>query len=234
VPECSLTQHHHSLTLGMAVIRADGGGPPQPVTESENIQYPWSFTSDGTRLAFIEQRGETRFDLWTPPLASDGSGLRGGTPEPFLQIPADERAPALSPDGRWMAYASTESGTSQVYVRTFPGMGGRWQISNGGGTYPMWSRTGHELFFETLENVVMVAPYAVTGDSFAADKPRVWSAQKLGGGVNTVRNFDLAPDGRRLVALMPVETADAQQAQRRVTFLLNFFDDVRRKVPVGQ
>ena len=219
----------------MAVIRADGGGPPQPVTQSQNQQCPWSFTPDGTRLAFIEQRGETRFDLWTVPLASEGTGLRGGTPEPFLQTAADERAPALSPDGRWMAYSSNESGTFEVYVRAFPDTGGKWQISNSGGTYPMWSRTGHELFFETLErNQVMAAPYAVTGESFAAGKPRVWSAQPIGGGVNTVRNFDLAPDGKRIAALMPVETADAQQAQRRVTFLLNFFDDVRRKVPVGQ
>ena len=223
-----------TVGAGMAVVRADGAGQPQPVTQTKNVQYPWSFTPDGTRLAFIEQRNETLFDLWTVPLESEGTGLRGGTPEVLLQTPADERAPALSPDGRWLAYASAESGTAQVYVRAFPDTGGKWQISNSGGTYPMWSRTGRELFFETLENVVMVAPYAVTGDSFAADKPRVWSAQPIGGSANTVRNVDLAPDGKRLVALMPVETADAQKAQRQVAFLLNFFDELRRKVPVGK
>jgi hypothetical protein len=62
----------------------------------------------------------------------------------------------------------------------------------------------------------------------------VWSEQQLGGAANTVRNVDLAPNGKRIVALMPVETAEGQQAQSRVTFLLNFFDDVRRKVPVGE
>src|SRR5579864_5894598 len=66
----------------------------------------------------------------------------------FLQTPADERTPAFSPDGRWMAYVSDESGTYQVYVRAFRDKGGKWQISDSGGMYPMWSRTGHELFFE--------------------------------------------------------------------------------------
>jgi Tol biopolymer transport system component len=219
---------------GMAVTRADGGGPPQPVTQSQNQQYPWSFTPDGTRLAFMELRAEAAFDLWTVPLEREGTGLRGGTPEPFLQTQADERAPAISPDGRWMAYASAESGTFQVYVRAFPDTGGKWQISNSGGTYPMWSRTGHELFFETLENQVVVASYAATGESFAADRPHEWSAQQLGGSANTLRNIDLASDGKRIIALMPVETGDAQRVQSHVTFLLNFFDDVRRKVPVGQ
>jgi serine/threonine-protein kinase len=219
---------------GMAVIRADGAGQPQPLTQGKNVQYPWSFTPDGKRLAFMAQSVGTLYDLWTVPLESEGTGLRGGTLEVLLQSPADERAPAISPDGRWLAYASAESGTFEVYVRAFPDAGGKWQVSNGGATYPMWSRTGHNLFFETLDNHIMVAPYTVKGDSFVADKPRVWSAQQIGGSVNTVKNVDLAPDGKRLVALMPLETADAQQAQRHVTFLLNFFDDVRRKVPVSQ
>ena len=80
-----------------------------------------------------------------------------------------------------MAYTSNESGTFQVYVRAFPDKGGKWQISNSGGTYPMWSRNGRELFFETLDNHIMVAAYTVKGDSFVADKPRVWSEKQIGG-----------------------------------------------------
>jgi hypothetical protein len=112
--------------------------------------------------------------------------------------------------------------------------GAKVQISNSDGTYPMWSRTAHELLFETLDNHIMVAPYTVKGESFVADKPRAWSTPQLGGSVNTVKNVDLAPDGKRIVALMPVETADGQRARSHVTFLQNFFDDVRRKVPVGK
>jgi hypothetical protein len=161
-------------------------------------------------------------------LESDGAGLRAGKPEPFLQTPFDERHGTFSPDGHWMAYSSTESGSLQVYVRAFPDKGGKWQISNGGGVFPAWSRNGRELFFRTEDNQIMVAHYAVKGDSFVADKPRVWSEKRL---VNTglFANYDLAPDGKRIVALMPVETAGVQKAQSHVIFLENFFDEVRRR-----
>ena len=215
---------------GMSVTRSDGAGKPQPLTQSKNGQTPWSFTPDGKRVAFMEQSSGGSWHLWTVPLESDSSGLRAGKPEVFLQTLADERTPSFSPDGRWLAYSSSESGTFQVYVRAFPDKGGKWQISNSGGTYPMWSRNGHELFFETLDNHIMVAAYAVKGDSFVDDKPRVWSEKQLMGlGIfNQAKNVDLAPDGKRIIALMPVETAEAQKAQNQVIFLENFFDEVRR------
>ena len=97
----------------------------------------------------------------------------------------------------------------------------------------MWSRTGHELLFETLDNRIMAAAYTEKGDSFVADKPRVWSEKQIGGVVGA-KNVDLAPDGKRIVAFMPVETAEAQKAQNQVTFLMNFSDELRRKVPVGK
>jgi Tol biopolymer transport system component len=213
---------------GMSVIRSDGAGKPQPLTQSKNVQVPWSFTPDGKRLAFLEQDSKTSFDLWTVPLESDSAGVRAGKPEVFLQTPADERTPSFSPDGRWLAYYSDESGTFQVYVRAFPDKGGKWQISNSGGWLPMWSRNGHELFFEALDNHIMVTAYTEKGDSFVADKPRLWSEKQIGGAIG-VKNVDLAPDGKRIVALMPVETAEAQKAQNHVIFLENFFDELRRR-----
>jgi Tol biopolymer transport system component len=218
---------------GMSVTRSDGSGKPQSLTQSKNPQFPWSFTPDGKWLAFFEPSSGTGFDLWTVPLESDNAGLRAGKPEVFLQTSADERSPSFSPDGRWLAYRSNESGTSQIYVRTFPDKGGKWQISNSGGWLPIWSRNGRELLFETMDNHIMVAAYTVNGDSFVADKPRLWSEKQIGGAVLN-KNVDLAPDGKRIVALMPVETAEAQKAQNHVIFLENFFDDVRRKVPIGK
>ena len=211
----------------ISAIRSDGSGKPQPLTQSKNVQLPYSFTPDGKRLAFMEL-SSGGFDVLTVPLESNSEGLRAGKPEAFLQTPADERYPTFSPDGLWMAYSSNESGTNQVYVRAFPDKGGRWQISNSGGVYPMWSRNGHELFFESLDNHIMAAAYAVKGDSFVADKPRVWSEKQPGGSI-AMKNVDLAPDGNRIVALMPVETAEAQKAQSHVIFLMNFFDEVRRR-----
>jgi hypothetical protein len=94
----------------------------------------------------------------------------------------------------------------------------------------MWSRTGHELFFESLDNHIMAAAYTVKGDSFVADKPRVWSEKQIGGvGGYAMKNVDLAPDGKRIVALMPDETAEGQRAQNHIVFLENFFDEVRRR-----
>ena len=140
----------------------------------------------------------------------------------------------FSRDGRWLAYTSNESGTHQVYVRAFPDRGGKLQISNGGGRYPVWSNNGRELFFRTDDNRIMVAAYKVKGDSFVADQPRVWSEKRIADmGSAIIGNYDLAPDGKRVVALMPAETAKAQQAQNKVVFLMNFFDELRRKVPLG-
>jgi len=221
---------------GMLAMRADGGGKPEVLIASRRNIPPaaWSFTPDGKRLAYMAQGVGTAWNLWTMPLEDNDAGLRAGKPEVFLETPADERFPSFSPDGRWLAYASTESGTFQIYVRAFPDRGGKWQISNGGGTYPIWSSRGHDLFFETLDNHIMAATFAVKGDSFAADKPRVWSDRKLGGFVNNMRNFDVAPDGKRIAALMPVETPDAQQSQSHVIFLENLADELQRKVPTGK
>ena len=156
--------------------------------------------------------------------------LRAGKPEMFSGTAFDDREPMFSPDGHWIAYASSESGTYQVYVRAFPDKGGRWQVSNSGGSYPVWSRSGHELFFRNPENRIMVAAYETKGDSFVAAKPRLWSEKQLADfGIVGTATYDLAPDGKRIAALMPADTVADQQAQTHVIFLENFFDEVRRR-----
>ena len=219
---------------GISWTRSDGAGKPQSLTESKNQQLPWSFTPDGKRLAFQELNAGTGLDeLWTVPVDTDGAGLRAGKPELFLQTKFDERGPSFSPDGRWLAYYSNESGSYQVYVRAFPDNGAKVQISNGSGTVPTWSRSGRELFFRTEDSrMILVASYTVKGDLFVADRPRVWSEKPLAD-TGAIQNYDLAPDGKRIAALMPVETPEAQQAQNKVIFLENFFDELRRKVPLS-
>ena len=198
------------------------------MTQSKNRQVPFSFAPDAKRLAFWEfVTGGT--EIWTLPLETDGSGLRARKPEPFLQTHFNERHPSFSPDGRWLAYDSNESGTTQVYVRTFPDKGGKWQISSGDGIYPEWSRGGRELFFRTEDNHIMVAAYTVNGDSFVADKPRMWSQKRIGNSGPAGTNYAVAPDGKRIAALMPAEAQEAQQSQNHVIFLENFFDELRRR-----
>ena len=120
-----------------------------------------------------------------------------------------------------------------MYVRAFPDNGSRWQISNSGGLYPVWSRNGRELFLRSEDSrMILVASYTVKGDSFVADKPRVWSDKPFADlGFN--QNYDLAPDGKRIAALMPAEDPGAQKAQNHVIFLENFFDEVRRRTAAG-
>ena len=218
---------------GIFWTRSDGSGKPQPLTQSNNLQFPCSFTPDGKRLSWYET-ASAGFALWTVPLENDGTSLRGGKPEVFLQTSFDQREPMFSPDGQWLAYASNESGSYQVYVRAFPDKGGKWQVSNDGGFVPAWSPNGRELFFRSGDRRIMVASYTVKGDSFLVDQPRVWSEKRLANvGSIGLESYDIAPDGKRIAALMPVETPEAEPAQNHVTFLLNFFDELRRKVPIS-
>jgi serine/threonine-protein kinase len=171
---------------------------------------------------------DTGFDIWTLPLdLSDPDHPRPGAPELFLQTPSDELVPRFSPDGRWVAYRSTESGTNQIYVRPFPaGSGGKWQISTEGAQYGIWSNNGRELFLETADNRIMVVDYRVEGNAFVHGTPRLWSDARLFYAGNA--NLDLAPDGKRFMVLWEPEP---EKGPARVTMLFNFFDEVRRRIP---
>jgi len=217
---------------GMSWTRADGAGQPRPLTQGRmnGLQQPWSITHDGKRLAYVDVSANPQ--IWTLPLEEQDGQLKAGKPEQFLKSQFSDVRPAFSPDGRWLAYASNESGKFEVYVRAFPppasGQGGKWQISTSGGSRPLWSRNGRELFYQEVPALdrLMVVNYSVNGDSFVAEKPRVW-IEKLPGA-----DIDLAPDGKRVAVLVPVDTPEAQRAAHEVTFVFNFFDELRRRVPV--
>jgi hypothetical protein len=120
-----------------------------------------------------------------------------------------------------------------VYVRPFPGPGGRWQISTAGGVLPVWSRNGRELFFENRDNRIMVTDYTGTGDSFIHGKPRLWSDQQLRD-LGGLLNYDLAPDGKGFVILPELKAPKEESGAVHMSFLLNFFDELRRRAPVGK
>jgi serine/threonine protein kinase len=209
--------------------RADGAGNPQPLRLSKNMQLPSSFTPDGKRLAFSEVTPDGGAEIRTVPVESRSGQVRAGEPQFFLKTSTVQTFAAFSPDGRWLAYADAEAGSYEVYVRAFPDNGTRVLISNAGGVTPVWSRNGHELFYRAVDNGLMVANYTVKGDSFVADKPRVWSGKKLAN-IGMAVNFDLAPEGKRVAVLMPVQSPEPRETQSHVTLVLNFFDEVRRRV----
>jgi Tol biopolymer transport system component/predicted Ser/Thr protein kinase len=220
-------------------IRADGAGEPQRLLESKDSLYTSSFSPDGRRLAYYETNSETKNDIWTLPLdLTDAEHPKPGKPEPFLRTAFSEGSAVFSPDGRWLSYTSDESGRFEIYVRPFQsspgGPGGKWQISTTGGTYSFWSRDGRELYYEGGDNRIMVVDYTAKGDSFAAGKPRVWSDAQIRPPAVGSSPLDLAPDGKRF-AVFPMSGAAAEdKGSVHVTFLLNFFDELRRRVPEGK
>ena len=111
---------------------ADGSGGLERLTTSEYTQIPMSWSPDGQLLAFVEINPTTGYDIWVLRLSDRKA-------QPFLRTPFNEAAPRFSPDGRWLAYISDESGRFEIYVQPYPGPGGKWQISTEGGTEPVWN-----------------------------------------------------------------------------------------------
>jgi Tol biopolymer transport system component/predicted Ser/Thr protein kinase len=220
---------------GLYWIRADGAGEAQRLTDGKTRQVPCSFSPDGRRLAYSQfQEATFHLEIWTAPVEGDRDHPLFGNAEPFPRTSFSETQPAFSPDGHWLAYSSNESGAYELYVRPFPGPGGKSQISTGGGGYPIWSRDGRKLFFLAPDWHIMVADYTAKGDSFTAGKPQVWSQKNLIY-LGTNYPYDLAPDGKRFaVVLNPAGMVGQEQKPiDSVTILLNFFDDLRRRAPAG-
>jgi serine/threonine-protein kinase len=221
---------------GIYATRSDGSGEALRLTDGKNSEVPSAFSPDGKHLA-ISQRGNSGSrDIFTLPVEADdgtaGAGFRLGKAKLFLGTPLEERDPEFSPDGRWLAYTSNESGVYEVYVRPFPGPGGRWQVSAGGGRGPLWSRGSQELLFQNVEGRIMAATYTTKGDSFMADTPRVWTETRLRGYV-IFHNYDLTPDGKRLAGFVAYDPEN-DKLPAHLTVLLNFTDEVRRKVREGK
>jgi Tol biopolymer transport system component len=215
--------------------RANGAADAQRLTQSKNLaQFSESWSLDGKVLAFRQENPGTGSDIFTITIEGDEkSGWKAGEPKPFVNSPFYEGEPAFSPDGRWLAYVSNESGNFEVYVRPFPGPGGKWQVSTGGGVLPRWPRNGKELFYRTEDTKIMVVTYTASSDSFRADKPQLWSPgqfTELGQGNY---NFDLHPDGKRF-AVLKAPSTEQGAAVNKVSFIFNFFDELRRKLPPGK
>ena len=214
---------------GMAWIPSDRPGNSTPLMDARVNQTPWSVSPDGRRLAYYERTPETGFDLWTVDVTPHNAGLGLETPEPFLQTAAFEVYPSFSPDGRWIAYASNESGAWEVYVRRFPDNGTKVRVSMAGGSVPRWSPNGRELLYRTEAQRIMVVAYSSRGDAFVPVTPRPWSPHALAD-TGVLPNFDLAADGERVVALMSAARPEEQQTVNHVTFMFNVSEEIRRRM----
>ena len=222
------------VTFNLYWQRADGTGEAARLTQSKNQQFAGAFHPTGKVLAFLEQSMQTGSDLMMLPIDGDeATGWKPGEPTVFLKTPLNESTPAFSPDGRWLAYLSNENGTNNVYVRPFPGPGGKWQISSGAADDPMWSPARRELFFSAPPGLrLMVAGYSVEGQSFRADKPTLVSDARFGVLPRSPsRDIAIHPDGQRFAIAPPAETANRISS---VVFVFNFLDELRRLAPGKQ
>lgn len=191
----------------------------------------WVRSDAGNWLLFHRNEPQTGYDLSAAPVDRAGGALRLGPAQPLLRQAGLQTAPAISPDGRWLAYSSDdESGSMEVFVSAFsphdPQPGGKWKVTTGGGRGPRWSRDGSEVFFRSPNNHLMSVAVHAKGDSFLADEPRQWFGQRLAD-VGPFPNFDIASDGKRIVALVDAEETKPDETHLRV--MLNIAAELRRQ-----
>ncbi len=198
---------------------ADGSGSAERLTTG--LHFPSSWSEDGRTIAFVFD-----FDLWT--LSMEGLSIKAVTETPFREI-----HPTFSPDGKWLAYTSNESGRSEVYVRAFPGPGPQILVSTAGGHSPAWARTGRELYYLTEDAAAsprvrdFMAVDMAFSPNLSASRPRRLFRRPVQATYPT-RNYDVSADGRFLI-VTPYDTPTEKVTEIQV--VLNWFEELKRLAP---
>jgi eukaryotic-like serine/threonine-protein kinase len=222
-------------------MAADGTGVVERLTDSPNLQQVVGVSPDGTRLIFVENMPKTGLDLMQLRLGASPSGSpdHAGSTEsnrvvPLVQTPFTEQNGFVSPDGRWLAYEATDSGQSEIYVRPFPDVSsGRWQISTGGGTRPLWAPNGQELFYLSPVGAVMRVGVE-RGPSWTSTTPSILlkendSYYRVPPGL-PLRTYDISPDGRRFL-MIKVVGANADAGSPSIVVVQHWDQELKRLVP---
>lgn len=208
-------------SAGLWMRRVDGSGGETNFTASTLFQGPDSVSPDGKLLAYTKGSATQRALM---ALSLEGEH----NPRPLLPGPGNRIEAVFSPDGRWIAYVSDESGVNEVYVQSITGQGAKSQISSGGGSQPLWSRNGRELFYRAGGN--MMAAEVNAGAAFSASKPRVLFKgdfeSQIGPLPDASPNYDVSSDGQRFLMIQPEEPAKVAPATPGLHLVLNWFRDL--------
>ena len=208
---------------GLSLSAPDGTGDLEQLTSAQNDHFAQAWSRDGKRLVFYKIDPTASRDLYI--LSVDGER----NTEPLLKTPFNERAADISPDGKWIAYASNESGQDEVYVRPFPDVdAGKWKISTDGGRVPAWSPDGRELFYNSGERMMRVS--VQTEPDFAAGIPELLFKGPYYYG-NNMRGYDIAPDGQRFLMIKEPESSVETLGATQINVVLNWFQELERLVP---
>jgi Tol biopolymer transport system component len=193
----------------------DDAGEAERLGTGDN---PSSWSPDGAVLAYNASAAESGLDVWTLRLSGDRK------PEPFLNGRANETWPAFSPDGRWVAYQSDETGEFEIYLQRFPGGGGMRAVSTGGGSYPVWNPNGRELFYRSGDKI-MAVPLRTEGELVLGRPVALFEIKKP----QTVSDtFAVTPDGQRFLS---IERDGPKPPPTQLVLVQNFGEELKRLVP---
>jgi Tol biopolymer transport system component len=200
---------------------ADGSGEATLLVKSDHPRFPRSWSKDGSRLALIEWHPDSMRDIWILEMTGDRLAY------PLIDTPFDELNPVFSPDGRWLAYTSNESGRYEVYVESYPRGRGRWLISAGGGTEPTWSADGREIFYRNVD-AMMVVPVQ-SGSTFTAGAPRMLFERPLKRGIYDSLSYDITADGREFLMI----ERQSALVPNQLNVVTDWGSELRLKIPAG-
>jgi serine/threonine-protein kinase len=198
----------------------DGGGEEERLTTSESLQTPTSWSADGKYVAFVDTVVGTGPDLAVMQMERRETQV-------FLKTGSVETGPRFAPDGNWVAYSSDESGTSEVYVRAFPGPGGKLQVSTDGGSQPVWSRNGQTLYYRNRDKMLSVR--MAIQPALTAEHPRTLFEGRYLGTDTGGAGYDVSSDGRFLM----IQAIQAEAPAVQINIVLNWFEDLKRRVAAG-
>jgi serine/threonine protein kinase/Tol biopolymer transport system component len=215
---------------------SNGTGTEDPLGSAPSLMsFPSTWSGEGKHLVltmFNQAVYDTGlFDIGIISMEGDHKW------RPLLQAKYDEAQPQISPDGRWMAYTSNESGKYEVYVRPFPEIEtGKWKVSTSGGDSPLWSRDGRELLYRSGDAVMAIAVKAEPALSFETPKSLfrgTYVPSNLGFDYDLV-TWDISPDGKRFLMMKPMqstEKAPEAEVHRRINIVINWFEELKQRVP---
>jgi Tol biopolymer transport system component len=195
---------------------SSGAGSEDDVSKSATVKRPTDWSRDF--ILYEDDDPKRQADLWVLPLVGDRK------PMPFLQTPFSEQQGRFSPDGKWIAYVSNESGTPEVYVQSFPSSGGKWLVSTGGGVTPRWRRDGKELFYLAPDRKIMSLDVRTGGTTFEYGSAKALFEAPVDAVSTTATNrYDVSADGQRFLVNASVENATSTP----ITIVVNWLADVK-------
>lgn len=209
---------------------ADGSGVAERLATAEEgaVQLIGSWSPDGKTLALAVGDSGVGIGVWT--LSHDGETM---TPEVFAdESNSFQLGPTFSPDGRWVAYFSSESGSAQIYVQPFPKTGVKHRMTQQGGIHPLWSPDGKELFYFRGQQLLGID--IATDPAFSFGNEQALGIRGFLTSEITTRPYDITPDGQRFLMVFPADQAGsvAETTDEQINIVLNWFEELKARVPV--